>query len=250
MAHSKPSTTTFQPSYINEFPWVKEDPNSRTSAICTLCKSVINISGMGKTALRSHAKSSKHSLNEKNKRATLPLGFFFKVGEGSASSQPGTSSPSTSKASDLQAKLSEELVDEPTSLHAARETTKSVVKKYLLGEEVTKSEIFWILQIVMNHLPFRVAARCAEGFKAQFPDSEIASKIQLSRTKVGYTVVYGLAPYFEKTLTKNISDCTQIVLCFDESLNKVSQRQQMDLHIRFWDPEKKRGKKQSKKRKG
>jgi hypothetical protein len=242
MSHSKPSTTTFQPSYVHEFPWVREDPSSNTSAICSWCKTKINISGMGKTALKSHSKSNKHTLNEKNIRKSLPLGMFFK-NTVQANPLPGPSSLSchTTTGTSTSCTVTSQTCDKDQSVsesqtpqeYTAKSQQKTVVKQYMLTESVTKSEIFWCLQIVVNHIPFRTAERCTEGFKTQFPDSEIASKIQLKRTKIGYMVVFGLAPFFEKQLIKTIDDCPQLVLCFDESLNKISQKQQMDLHLRF-----------------
>ena len=41
-------------------------------------------------------------------------------------------------------------------------------------------------------------------FKLMFPDSEIASKILLGRTKLGYIVNYGLAPYFRVKLFNSL----------------------------------------------
>ena len=49
--------------------------------------------------------------------------------------------------------------------------------------------------------------------------------------------VHGLAPYFQRQLVNKIQQCEHIVVGFDESLNKVAQRQQMDLNVRFWNNE-------------
>lgn len=68
-----------------------------------------------------------------------------------------------------------------------------------------------------------------------FPDSEIASKMNLGKTKVAYTVVFGIAKYFENEMTNLLATTTEIVLGFDESLNKISQKKQMDIVFRFWD---------------
>lgn len=232
MAHSKPSTTIFQSSYTLQFPWVKEHPNDKFSAMCTWCKTVINITSMGRTALKSHAKSAKHVLQESNRKKCLPIGMFFKTADNPV---PGTSSSCAQQPPPLPPPAATDL--QPIPAQQAPQP-KNAIKSFVLAESVTKSEVFWCLEIVMNHIPFRVAARCAENFKVQFPDSDIAAKIQLQRTKIGYTVVFGLAPYFKENLEKDISNCPHLVVCFDESLNKVSQKQQMDLHIRFWDENK------------
>src|SRR5207245_11030753 len=63
----------------------------------------------------------------------------------------------------------------------------------------------------------------------------IASKFTLSYTKVAYTIVHGLAPYFADNLLHSLQECTFFVACFDEALNKIAQRGQMDIVIRLWD---------------
>jgi hypothetical protein len=68
-----------------------------------------------------------------------------------------------------------------------------------------------------------------------FPDSDIARQIKLQRTKVAYTINFGLAQYFFRELLDLCSSCDHYVLGFDESLNKVVEKGQIDLFIRFWD---------------
>lgn len=62
-----------------------------------------------------------------------------------------------------------------------------------------------------------------------FPDSKIALKMKLSRSKAAYTIVYGIAKAFEKEIEELISTTNDIVLGFDETLNKISQKNQMDI---------------------
>lgn len=60
--------------------------------------------------------------------------------------------------------------------------------------------------------------------------------MELQRTKLSFTIVFGLAPFFKRNLTNQISKCDQFVITFDESLNKVSQ----DLVVRYWNEEEKK----------
>lgn len=71
--------------------------------------------------------------------------------------------------------------------------------------------------------------------KAMFTDSDNVQKMELQITKVGYLIGFGLAPYFKNELVNTISQTNCFVICFDESLNKVSQSQQMDIFLKFWD---------------
>ncbi|GBM79337.1 hypothetical protein AVEN_32951-1 [Araneus ventricosus] len=67
-----------------------------------------------------------------------------------------------------------------------------------------------------------------------FPDSAIAEKkISLGSTKIAYIATFGLAPYFYLSLLKEIRS-SHFVLCFDEALNRVSQKGQTDVIIRYW----------------
>lgn len=54
-------------------------------------------------------------------------------------------------------------------------------------------------------------------------------------TKLSYTIVHGLSPYFLSELVDNILLSPFFVVCFDEALNKVVQKCQMDIVIRYWD---------------
>ena len=68
-----------------------------------------------------------------------------------------------------------------------------------------------------------------------FPDSEVASKHILDKTKCAYFMNYGIAPHFKNILTKAITESPFYSLSFDESLNAVIQSCQMDITIRDWD---------------
>ena len=64
-----------------------------------------------------------------------------------------------------------------------------------------------------------------------FSESKVASSFQLSKTKCGYFITYGFAPHFKELLLKDVNLSPFFVLSFDESLNEVIQKEQMDLQI-------------------
>lgn len=107
------------------------------------------------------------------------------------------------------------------------------IETFLLPQAVTEAEILWCLATVSNHVSKRGAASLAKGFPRLFWDSEIAKKCALSRSKISYCLTFGLSPYFADELRKSVSDASFFVVLFDESLNKIAQRGQMDVHIRF-----------------
>ena len=69
---------------------------------------------------------------------------------------------------------------------------------------VAKAEILFAMQSVMSHFTNDSFNDFPAVFKLMFPDSEIASKILLGRTKHGYVVNYGLAPYFRGKLFNSL----------------------------------------------
>ncbi|XP_070386228.1 uncharacterized protein [Dermacentor albipictus] len=100
--------------------------------------------------------------------------------------------------------------------------------------EVVNAEVLWCLNAVMTHTSFRAAAASASLFPLMFPSSATAKKVQLGKDKVGYTIVYGLAPFFRESLVSELNQASYLVLAFDESLNKVAQKEQMDVLVHFW----------------
>ena len=73
-----------------------------------------------------------------------------------------------------------------------------------------------------------------------FPDSSIAQKFTFGKTKASYNIAHGLVPYFDDLVYNSVLQSDHIVACFNESLNEVVQKGQMDLCIRYWDVNKSR----------
>ena len=67
-------------------------------------------------------------------------------------------------------------------------------------------------------------------FKEMFPDSKIANKFSLGRTKCSYMLTYGISPYFASLLL-DIKHNDNFSIFFDESLNSLTANEQ----ITFWD---------------
>ena len=71
-----------------------------------------------------------------------------------------------------------------------------------------------------------------------FPGNKIIEKISCGRTKCGYIINHGLAPYFIELLLEEVKLPPKYVLSFDESLSKKLQKGEMDSLLRHWDYEK------------
>lgn len=103
---------------------------------------------------------------------------------------------------------------------------------FLFIDSINVAEIIWCLNIIVRHLSIRSGGASVQVFPKMFPGSEIAEKMQLSRTKISYH------PYFRKELFNVCSGCFHFVIASDESLNKISQHNQMNVSIRFWSDDK------------
>ena len=70
-----------------------------------------------------------------------------------------------------------------------------------------------------------------ELFAVMFPDSKIASQIELGRMKLKYMVNFGLGPHFRDVLKCETAASDWYSISFDDSLNKVVQECEMDILI-------------------
>ena len=120
------------------------------------------------------------------------------------------------------------------SSQLSKQTDAKTLSKFLRRDDVTRAEIIWALRVIYHHLFYRCFEDLSTTFQQMFTDSEIDKKFSLGNTKVSYVIVHGLAPYFHDNVAKVLNDCNYFVACFDEALNHVVQRGQMDVHIRFW----------------
>ena len=68
-----------------------------------------------------------------------------------------------------------------------------------------------------------------------FPDSAIAKLVTLGKTKCGYCISYGIAPYFGEFIKILTNKSPHFSLFFDESLNRELQVEQIDMNVRYWD---------------
>ena len=71
-------------------------------------------------------------------------------------------------------------------------------------------------------------------FQNMFPDSQIVKKLTIGKTNMAY-ITHGLSPYFHNQVEQLVSSARYIVVCFDESLKEVIQKEQMDICVRLWD---------------
>ena len=75
-----------------------------------------------------------------------------------------------------------------------------------------------------------------------FPDKKIPEQLELGRTKLGYLLQYGLAPYYKEQLFSSLLSVTgfvpKFVSCFYEAFNHISKWKQMDVLVFYFHEEK------------
>ena len=56
-----------------------------------------------------------------------------------------------------------------------------------------------------------------------FPDSKIASKMELGKDKLNYVVNNEIAPFFAEGLKKQVDESEWLAVSYDENLNKAKK---------------------------
>ena len=110
-------------------------------------------------------------------------------------------------------------------------TSPVSVKNRCTKIDYLKTEMLWTLPTVVCHNSCKSNDQIDRLFKVMFPDSYLASKFSCGDRKTAYLTVFGLAVHFKQELRKEITG--PFTVAFDESLNKKSQKRQIDIHVRF-----------------
>ena len=63
-------------------------------------------------------------------------------------------------------------------------------------------------------------------------------KFTFGKTTASFNITHGLAHYFQDLVYNSVLQSDHIVACFDESLNEVVQKGQMDPYVCHWDANK------------
>ena len=213
----KSKQTYFQEAWLtcSEFSFWIARGKVNTEARCKLCKSNFELSNMGVISVKSHNKSKGH---QKLVREKEQIANFFKK---------------KTKEIDQSVPLDSEVTESvPDSQSSSIQTTIS--SSFKDGGKL-HAEIRWCLKHVLSGYSGNSMNGSCELFGLMFPDSKIASQMELGKTKLMYIVNHGLGPHFREELKREASASEWYVVSFDESLNKTVQECEMDLIIRFWD---------------
>jgi hypothetical protein len=109
------------------------------------------------------------------------------------------------------------------------------ISNLAISRQTSEAEIIWILKMVMSNMSFRSCDNFIQVLQRMLPGTQTLQQMSLGRDKASYSVQFGLAPYFHDRLMDCVNKAPVYVVCFDESLNKVTQEKQMDCHVRYYD---------------
>lgn len=240
MATSK--VTKFNPRWLDpiDFPdfagWLTSADKDSKSAHCKFCRKTFSLSNMGVGAIKCHAKGREHSNIAKN-RSLGALSDFFK--------KTCATSGSSTDPSPTSVQVHQNSSSDPVLVNQNSSSSPVVVdevlhknKPFFTRDDTLKAEILWAMCVVEKKLSLNSCKNISKIFKKMFPDSSIAEQFQMGKDKVSYIIHYGLSHYFHRELHDTLQNCNDLTICFDESLNKVAQKGQMDLVVRFWNENK------------
>ena len=126
----------------------------------------------------------------------------------------------------------------PTTSIATKDVVVELKKQAMISKPSVRAvdvDIHWALKIVMMHASYWPCLNFNELFMFFFPDSDVAQSFKMSKTKVSYMIVYGIAEYFHRSLLSQLKRSPFFTPLFDESLNDILNKYQINIHIHFFD---------------
>ena len=211
---------TLMPEFEN---WLKPG-KTKDMALCSICMKEFSISNSGVAQVKCHASGKMHATSAKQiSKQTNLISQFCKPTTSADILIPNVETTSTNIPSCTMSTVAPK-IQQPLIL--PHET---------LRDNITRAEIMYAFKLVASHSSMNFSNKSGELFAAMFPDSEIAKGFKMSNDKAAYIINHGLGPYYERNINDIMCNSEFLVAQFDESLNKVSQRGQMDLHVRYID---------------
>ena len=221
MRRTKKKDTFFDKSWLSdpEFSLWLLKGNSETTFRCRVCpekeKTKFKTLGdMGVGALKKHAGTDAHVKNITQYKSTLS--FFPKQQQ-------------------QQPKQQQQQQLESNNSNNNQNITPDPIPSIFSIYAVAKADIIWALYCVQHGLSDNSMKEFGETLRTMCPSSPEAQNFKMASTKLMYVVNHGLYPYFKELLQTEVAAAPYITPMFDESMNDVLQKSEMDVHIRYWD---------------
>ena len=203
----------FRNEYKSDFPWVESVLNDPKIVKCQLCNDTFSLSNMGRQSLISHSKSKKHQESIKIRISTIPIEHASKdsmdvrdvtnIQKGSSQYESSVIDNEGQNLAMTKRSQTSQLVDRSQNLNHNIDsnihkcTVKvSAITNYLTKEDVSKAEILWVMHNVSRDKSLRDIESSLPILKKMFSDSDIAKKLQISKSKASCMITYGLKNYF------------------------------------------------------
>jgi len=183
---------------------------------------------MGLGQILSHADSAKHVSNVNTVKGQTHFQLEKNplkqtVSESSSSSATSTTNAACSTAADV------------VLVNPCLKSGKAWIP-LTLDDKVKKAEILFVLKLAASNYSFNSYGDIADICKIAFADSDIAQHMKLGSTKAAYSIVYGIAPYFQSYFLRDIrAGIGYYTLYFDETTTRQVKKQ-MDIHVAYWSP--------------
>ena len=112
----------------------------------------------------------------------------------------------------------------PSTSHTSLDTT-------VVTGDVIRAEVLWTLKVVMCHYSFNSCNDISATFRAMFPDSGIVKTFTCGASLRISDMLWtcSIFPWAAGGYG------TKYSMVFDECMNRISQNEQMDFIIRYWD---------------
>ena len=98
-----------------------------------------------------------------------------------------------------------------TKIQPVKKVKKSqrIAEIILVPVSTLQAEALWTLKVASSHFSLRLCLGLNKLFRNIFTNNEIVKSVQLSKTKYGCSMNFGLVPHFKDLLLKVIkaSDC-------------------------------------------
>ncbi len=251
---TKRGTNCFQQSWLKTYSWAKK--KSETHVTCTLCLSDISFSNMGESALKNHCKANvtkptKHQRLEAERekvRNSLSVLHYVDVTKSSNNNNNNNNNNNSNNNSDddsdddsnSSSNKNNNNNNNSSSNNDRSSSTQHLqptLDQYIVPLSLARAEILWAMKVALSHYSLRSCLGISDLFGEMFNDSIIAQQFSMSKTKCGYYINFGLAPYYREKLVSDIKNSPFYTILFDETLNHMVQEEQMDVHIRYWSEE-------------
>ena len=107
------------------------------------------------------------------------------------------------------------------------------IPSLMRGQSAKKAQIIWAFQCVVQGYSDNSNIHFGDILRAMCPNSLEAQDFSMGPSKLKYVINHGLHPYYKDLLDKEVQQSPFLTIMFDESMNDVLQKSEMDVHVGY-----------------